>query len=169
MVNDWLNQNYEQLKNICKNITKQSDVDELLHFCVEQALKNKTFVAIENEQERLYFFSRIVKNNYASKKSPYHKQYRKMVFMELMPNVEIIETEYSQDDIDIEWVNEQLEEMKKGGDWYFARLFDLYIEEKCNLTRLAKRTTIPLNSVARDIKKVRQFLINKRNQKLYGL
>ena len=89
--------------------------------------------------------------------------------MELAPNIEVKDIEYTEDGIDMDWVNNELEEMKKGEDWYFARLFDLYIQEDCNLTKLSKRTTIPLNSVARDIKKVRQFLINKRNKKLYGM
>jgi hypothetical protein len=168
-MDNWFQENYEGLKKLCRNITKEIDVDELLHFCVEQALKNKNFIAIEKPQEKFYFFSRIVKNNYSSKKSPYHKQYRKMTFMELAPNIEVKDIEYTEDGIDMDWVNNELEEMKKGEDWYFARLFDLYIQEDCNLTKLSKRTTIPLNSVARDIKKVRQFLINKRNKKLYGM
>lgn len=162
----WFKENYGKLRDICKNITKDNDVDELLHFCIEQVLKNKNFFAIENDKEKVYFFSRVVKNNYNSNKSPYHQQYRRHNFNELKGEVEIVSKDYEENEIDLEWVMEQLKIMKSGKDWYYGRLFDLYIEENCSLTNLSKRTTIPLNSVSRDIKKVRNILIKLRNQKL---
>jgi hypothetical protein len=54
-------------------------------------------------------------------------------------------------------------------EWYYGRLFELYIEEGCNLTKLNKRTTIPIVSLSRDINKVREILKQKRKQDLYGL
>jgi hypothetical protein len=43
---------------------------------------------------------------------------------------------------------------------------ELYIEEGCSISKLSKRTTIPLNSVSRDINKVRSILLNKRKEEL---
>jgi hypothetical protein len=48
---------------------------------------------------------------------------------------------------------------KKKEEWYYWRLMELYIEEGCSLTKLSKRTTIPLNSVSRDIHKIKKILI----------
>lgn len=168
-MNKWFNENYERLKIICRNITKETDVDELLHFCIDQILKNKNFISIENDEEKIYFFSRVIKNNFSSIKSPYHRTYRRNASVELCGDPQIIDEPYEEDGIDMDWVKQQIEIMKKSKDWYYGRLFDLYIEENCNLTNLSKRTTIPLNSVSRDIKKVREHLIKLRKQKLYGV
>jgi hypothetical protein len=53
---------------------------------------------------------------------------------------------------------------KKGEWWYYARLFELYLEEGASITNLSKRTTIPLNSVSRDINKYRRELRRLRNE-----
>ena len=57
------------------------------------------------------------------------------------------------------WVKEELKKI----DWYYGRLFELYIEEGCSVTKLSKRTTIPINSVSRDINKVRRELKQLRD------
>lgn len=165
----WFNENYDRLKLICKKITKCDDVDEILHFCIEQVLKNKKFICIENDEEKVYFFSRVVHINWKSNKSPYYQQYHKHLWCEIGREPHIEDLEYEENDVDMDWVRAQIEIMKKGKDWYYGRLFDLYIEENCNLTNLSKRTTIPLNSVSRDIRKVREHLIKLRKEKLYGL
>lgn len=165
----WFNENYDRLKLICKKITKEEDVDEILHFCIEQVLKNKNFISIENNDEKVYFFSRVVNINWKSNKSPYYQQYKKNKIVEMVYDPYVAELEYEEDGVDMDWVREQIEIMKRGKDWYYGRLFDLYIEENCNLTNLSKRTTIPLNSVSRDIRKVREHLIKLRNKKLYGM
>lgn len=168
-VDKFFSANYKKLQTICRNITKQDNNDELLHFCIDQVMKNKNFFSIEKDEEKLYFFSRVIKNNFSSKKSPYHRVYRKYQFDELNTEIDKPEESIESDDIDMDWVKEQLMIMKKGKDWYYGRLFDLYIEENCSLTKLSKRTTIPINSVSRDIRKVKNELIKLRNKKLYGL
>lgn len=165
----WINKNYETLKKICEHITKGDDADELLHFCLEQVMKNKKFNAIENPQEKVYFFSRVAKTNYKSLKSPYYLHYRRYGFYKEIGGLEIVDQEYVERDVDMEWVEDQIKEMKRGKDWYFGRLFELYIECGCSITDLSKLTTIPINSVSRDIRKVRDILIKKRKDKLYGM
>lgn len=157
------------MRSICNNISRGHEVDELLHFCIEQVMKNKKFNSIENDKEKIYFFSRVVKNNFSSKQSPYYQQYIRHQHVSMETEPHIVDCEYEETGVDMDWVMKQIEIMKKGKDWYYGRLFDLYIEENCNLTNLSKRTTIPLNSISRDIKKVREHLIKLRNKKLYGL
>ena len=167
-MNEWFNKNYDKLKLICKKITKQDDVDELFHFCLEQVLINKKFASIEKEQERFYFFSSVVKNNFYGHLSPYNQTYRKRVWEELTElKGDVIDESYEKNDFDMDWVTKELTLMKKGKDWYFGKLFDLYIEEGCSITNLSKRTTIPINSVSRDIRKVKQYFMEqkKRNNK----
>jgi DNA-directed RNA polymerase specialized sigma24 family protein len=73
--------------------------------------------------------------------------------------------EYEESPITFDWVLNEIEELKKT-EWYFARIFELYILEDCNLTKLSKRTTIPINSVSRDVNRVRRYLNQKRKKLL---
>jgi DNA-directed RNA polymerase specialized sigma24 family protein len=68
------------------------------------------------------------------------------------------------DEITIEWVRNELNEMKKTDQWYYGRLFELYLEGGGSIVELSKKTTIPVNSVSRDINKVRKILRKKRNE-----
>ena len=68
------------------------------------------------------------------------------------------------DQVTIEWVKNELNEMKKTDQWYYGRLFELYLEGGGSIVELSKKTTIPVNSVSRDINKVRKILRKKRNE-----
>ena len=67
-------------------------------------------------------------------------------------------------EVTIEWVKNELNEMKKTDQWYYGRLFELYLEGGGSIVELSKKTTIPVNSVSRDINKVRKILRKKRNE-----
>jgi RNA polymerase sigma factor (sigma-70 family) len=156
-LNDWLSKNYNELKNICSKFSTSEEVDDLLHLCIEQFIKNKKVHQIP-DKEKLYFFTKIVRNQYHSKSSKYHYTYRRYQFNEIVEN-DIADIEYQEDEFNMNWVHEQLKTI----DWYYGRLFELYIEEGCSVTKLSKRTTIPINSVSRDINKVRRQLKQLRD------
>jgi DNA-directed RNA polymerase specialized sigma24 family protein len=156
-LNDWLSNNYNELKNICNKFSTPEEVDDLLHLCIEQFIKNKKVEQIP-DKEKLYFFTKIVRNQYHSKSSKYHYTYRRYQFNDVVES-DIPDVEYKEDEFNMEWVREQLKTM----DWYYGRLFELYIDEGCSVTKLSKRTTIPINSVSRDINKVRRQLKQRRN------
>ena len=156
-MNDWLSNNYNELKNICNKFSTPEEVDDLLHLCIEQFIKNKKVEQIP-DKEKLYFFTKIVRNQYHSKSSKYHYTYRRYQFNDVVES-DISDVVYQEDEFNMEWVREQLKTM----DWYYGRLFELYIDEGCSVTKLSKRTTIPINSVSRDINKVRRQLKQRRN------
>jgi DNA-directed RNA polymerase specialized sigma24 family protein len=160
-LNDWINQNYKEMLRICHKVTKTDDIDDLFQICVEDFIRNKKVKDIPDEQ-KLYFFTRIVKNNYNSTKSKYHYQYRKFKW-EDVDDVEIVDEEYEETEFNLEWVKNEIENIKLD-EWYYGRLFELYLEEGASLTKLSKRTTIPINSVSRDINRVRTILKNKRKK-----
>jgi DNA-directed RNA polymerase specialized sigma24 family protein len=153
----WISENYNELKNICSKFSTTEEVDDLLHLCLEEFMKNKRVTEIPDEQ-KIYFFTKIVRNQYNSESSKYHYTYRKYKFNDMV-EADIPEIEYTEDQFNMEWVQEQLKTI----DWYYARLFQLYIDEGCSVTKLSKRTTIPINSVSRDINKVRRQLKQLRN------
>ena len=158
MLNSWITENIEELKKICSRITRGNDSEDLLQLSVQQFLLNKKVPTIP-DKEKLFFFTRIVRNNYNSKSSPYYHQYKKFQFSEIGD----IEIEYLEEEdepiITLDWVYQELDKL----DWYYKRLMEMYIEEGCSITKVSKRTTIPLNSVSRDINKIRKILKEKRN------
>lgn len=155
-----------KLMEVCKSVAKQNNVDELLHYCIDQVITNEKFLSIENDAQRYFYFTRIVLNNYNSKTSPYHRTYRNDK-VSLIGETDVEDKSEYVDKCDLDWVKIELKEMMKE-EWYYARLFELYIEENCNLSKLNKRTTIPLGPLSRDINKVRTQLKNKR-KKINGL
>ena len=160
MLNDWISNNIEELKKICSRITRGQDSEDLLQFSIEQFLNNKKVPNIP-DKEKLYFFTRIVRNNYNSKSSPYYHLYKKFQFVEI-ENIEIPYLELEEDVITLDWVYNELKKL----DWYYRRMMEMYIEEGCSITKLSKRTGIPLNSVSRDINKIRKILKERRNVQL---
>ena len=161
MINNWVTDNYKELQKICKSVTKSTSYDDLCQICIEQFLTNKKVLLIPQD-ELLYFFTRIVQNNYYSKSSQYYYTYSKHKFSEWETTKEPEEIVYQESEIDLDWVKTELKKM----DWYSKRLFELFIEENCSITNLSKRTTIPTNSVSRDINKIRRELIKRRNKNL---
>ena len=160
MINTWIENNIEEIKKICSRITRGEDSEDLLQLSIEQFLNNKKVPTIP-DKEKLFFFTRIVRNNYNSKSSPYYHQYKKFQFT----SIENIEIEYLEEEepiITLDWVYDELKKL----DWYYQRMMEMYIEEGCSITKLSKRTTIPLNSVSRDINKIRKILKEKRNVQL---
>ena len=166
---DWFSKNYNKLRNICKSISKENDVDELLHFCIDNLITNDKFNNIVDNNGKIYYFTRVVINNWKSTSSPYYTTYRKEIPRVIDYDIELPDVVLEEEiDIDLEWVETKLKHIMKE-EWYYGRLFELYIEEGCNLTKLNKRTTIPLVSLSRDINKVRELLKQKRKQDLYVL
>ena len=160
MLNDWISTNINELRKICSSITRGQEFEDLLQLSVEQFLNNKKVPDIP-DKEKLYFFTRIVRNNYNSHSSPYYHQYRKFQFVEI-DNIEIEYLELEEPIITLDWVYDELKKL----DWYYQRMMEMYIEEGCSITKLSQRTTIPLNSVSRDINKIRKILKEKRNVRL---
>ena len=163
MLETWITDNYNELIKICKNITRGREYNDLFQLCVEQFLNNKKVVDVPDNQ-KLFFFARIARNNYNSTTSPYYHTYGKFKYDDI-EDVEIKNVEYEEPVITIEWVKNQIEKDKKGTDWYYSRLFEIYIEQGCSVTKTSQLTTIPINSVSRDLNKYRKHL-NKLRQKI---
>lgn len=159
---EWITNNFNKLKEVCSTIAGEN-CDDLFQSCMEQLLKNKKFNEIE-DKDKIFYFTRLVLNNYNSKTSRYYYENKKVIFCEyLEPDIQ--EEEYKEERFDMRWVHSKLSKLKVE-QWYFARLFEIYIEENCSITKLSKRTTIPINTCSRDIKKIRTLLINERKKEI---
>jgi DNA-directed RNA polymerase specialized sigma24 family protein len=162
IMNDWIEQNYNKIKRMCDKFNIGIDTDDLCQSCIEQFLKNKKVKELPQDKW-FYFLTRIVMNNAQSNTSKFYTEYRKYKFNEIK-NIELVDIEYDEG-ITYDWVLEQIKDIKKD-EWYYGRLFELYLQVGCSISKLAEMTTIPLNSVSRDINKVRKILREKRKQHL---
>ena len=131
--NEFIKNNYQELKNICNKFSTPVEVDDLLHLCIEQFLMNKKVEQVP-DKEKLYFFVKIVTNQCKSNSSIFNKYFVKHKFCELT-EIDIQEEEYEESPIDLKWVDNELKKF----DWYYGRLFQLYIEEGCSISKLAAR------------------------------
>lgn len=158
--NEWMGKNYRELEQITHNIVKEkNEVGDLLHCVIEQILKKNALDPLM-ERERIFYFIRVLKNNYFSKTSPYYYQYKKKGASETIFDSEFYENlpdePYQERVPTLEWVYQELEHLT----WFDKDLFLLWMEMG-TITAVSKKTTIPLNSVGRYINQIKQQLIKK--------
>jgi hypothetical protein len=98
----------------------------------------------------------MLKRNYFSKTSPYYYQFKKGAIMDDITDdllEGVIDVEYTESIPDMEWVKLQLLEL----DWFDRDLFNLWVELG-SLSNVSKKTNIPVNSVGKYIKEIKQEL-----------
>ena len=159
--NRWIQINNDELVDITKNITgNHHDYMELYQFVVLEILSKPPKKDIPDSQKK-YYFIRLLKNNWFSKTSRYHYEFRKVVYnhQEIEFNEERTEIpmeEYEEDDIpDIDWVREQLQDY----GWFYRDIFLLYMELN-TIKAVSSQTTIPINSCSKYINDVKNKLQN---------
>lgn len=156
-LNRWLEINNQELIDITRQIVGDEDCMDLYQNVIEQLLKKPTKIEELPDDQKKFFFIRIIKNNYFSTTSPYHYQIRKgndkKTLLEDHHYIHIEDTPYTEDIPDMDWVRIQLRTL----DWFSRDLFLLWIELE-TITKVSQQTQIPLNSVSRYIKKIKKIL-----------
>ena len=155
----WIEINHNDMLELTRTITKTHDEAVDLYACVVEQLLNKSNKIDETpDQQKKYYFIRVVKTNYFSKTSPYHYQYRKHNHHHtpLLEGIteDLKDEEYKETIPDMIWVEKTLNEEF---GWYERDLFKLWLEMG-TLTNVSKKTQIPLNSVGRHIKQIKNKL-----------
>jgi hypothetical protein len=154
--NDYIKINNDYLikttKKICGN---HPDYMELYQFVVLQLLSKPPKKVIPDNQ-KMYYFIRLIKNNWFSSTSRYHYKFRRVVYNHKETNLEeerlLIKDEvYTEDDIpDMDWVRDQLHQY----GWFYRDIFLLYIELN-TIKAVSTKTTIPINSCSKYINEVK--------------
>ncbi len=156
---DWIDKNHSKLLYTTRKVVKNNnDYDDLYQSVVEQILKKTSQMDLMSDKDKLYYFIRVVKNNYFSKTSPYYYQHKKSVSNDIRIDVikDIPDEPYVEELPDMSWVHKQLEDL----DWFSRDLFLMWLELG-TITAVSKQTTIPLNSVGRYIKNIKIELKQK--------
>jgi len=153
----WISLNNDELMDIALKVCKNQDDYMDLYQCVmEQMLNKNTKFNEMKDKEKTYFFISMLKRNYFSKTSPYYYQFKKGAIMDDITDdllEGVIDVEYTESIPDMEWVKLQLLEL----DWFDRDLFNLWVELG-SLSNVSKKTNIPVNSVGKYIKEIKQEL-----------
>lgn len=157
-LNKWITKNHEELKHIVGRITSNHpDSDELFQEIMIQLLTKPEKMEQLSDEQKIYYFIRVVQNNWHSSTSPfqYHRQKNKQrhVPYNSWLGESLLDEEYEENTPDMEWVYDKVNKM----DWFDRDLFKLWIELG-TYTKLSKQTTIPINSVGKYIKKTTKIL-----------
>lgn len=161
--NEWLSKNNNKLIEVTKNITKNAeDTMDLYQSVLTQLIPQGDKLDTIKDDEKLYYFIKVLKTNWYSNTSPYQykKQKHDKQHVEYLDYIDYREDEeYTEDIPDIVWVETQLHDI----GWFEHDLFMLYYEMG-TLTSLHKETSIPINSVGKYIKEIKQELKKRWNE-----
>ena len=166
MLDKYLTDNYDKLKDISYNITNGKGED-LLSFVIEEIYKCDQIrlrEIIEKDQMTFYVV-RIMLNQYHSKTSRYYYKYDKYYEYHTTTTIESItadNTEYTIKDKKeveerLEWIEEKLKDLY----WFDAEVFRIYYREGFSLNQMAKETKISRATIYKAVKNVKNYLINE--------
>ena len=166
MLNKYLTENYNKLKDVAYNITNGNE--DLLSFVIEELYKCDTErinEIIENKKMTFYVI-RIMLNQFHSKTSRYYYKYRKNYEFHTTTTIEAItadNTEYTIKDKELveerlDWVEDKLKDCY----WFDAECFKIYYNEEHSLNSMSRATKINRNTLFKAINNVKRFLIKEK-------
>ena len=158
ILNEWINKNHDELKHVVGRITNNHPLsDELFQEIMIQLLTKPEKMNQLADEEKIYYFIRVVKNNWHSSTSPfqYHRQkdISRHIPWDSHKGEKLVDEDYMENTPDMDWVYDKINAM----DWFDRDLFKLWIELG-TYTKVSQDTTIPLNSVGKYIKETTKRL-----------
>ena len=169
MLDEYLIENYDKLKDIAYNIAGVEEKDDLLSFVIEELYKCdpvRIREIIENKQMTFYVV-RVMLNQYHSKTSRYFYKYKKYyqyhvtgIIESISPDNTIKNTEEKEEvEKRLQWIEDKLKDLY----WFDAEVFRIYYKENFSLSEMAKATKINKNTLYKAIKNVKNYLINEKD------
>tara|TARA_R100001463_G_scaffold133265_1_gene194501 strand:+ start:231 stop:737 length:507 start_codon:yes stop_codon:yes gene_type:complete len=168
MLDKYLIENYEKLKEIAYNIAGVKEYEELLHFIIEELYKCDQIRLREIiEKKQMTFYAvRVMMNQYQSKTSRYYYKYKKYYEYHATQTIESLSADKSKSnkkkkeeiEVKLDWIEEKLKDLY----WFDAEVFKLYYRENFSLSEMAKATKINKNTLYKAIRNVKTYLINER-------
>ena len=168
MLNKYLIENYDKLKDMAHNIAGIKGKDDLLSFVIEELYKcdQERINEIIEKKQLTFYIARVMLNQYHSKTSRYYYTYNKYYEHMVTGIVEAISpdnTEKTTEDKELveqklEWIEEKLKDLY----WFDAELFRIYYRDSHSLNSLAKATKISRATIYKAINNVKNYLKNER-------
>tara|TARA_Y100001938_G_C7885348_1_gene327088 strand:- start:34 stop:540 length:507 start_codon:yes stop_codon:yes gene_type:complete len=168
MLNKYLIENYDKLKDMAYNIAGEKGKDDLLSFVIEELYKcdQDRINEIIEKKQLTFYIARVMLNQYHSKTSRYYYKYNKYYEFHTTTTIESItadNTTYTIKDKKeveerLEWIEKKLQDLY----WFDAELFRIYYRDSHSLNSLAKATRISRATIYKAIKNVKNYLKNER-------
>jgi len=156
-----MEEQYKKYLQLSKRITKGDERHiDLLHDILIQLYTNEKWNNLKTEQEKMYFLTRTITNQFYSNNSKFQRTYRKFN-SEVIDIPEVEDVPY-QDRPSMEWLNNLLDnELKKNPDnWYNVGLFRMYMEHR-KIEPIHKKTKIPRYSIRITINEMKEWVKTK--------
>ena len=168
MLNKYLIDNYDKLKDMAFNIAGSNGKDDLLSFVIEELYKcdQERIDEIIEKNQLTFYIARVMLNQYHSKTSRYYYKYNKYYEYHTTTTIESI----SADNVDytikekelveerLDWIEEKLKDVY----WFDAQVFKVYYLEEHSLNSMAKATKINRNTLFKAISNVKKYLIKEK-------
>ena len=168
MLNKYLIENYDKLKDMAFNIAGNNGKDDLLSFVIEELYKcdQDRIDEIIEKNQLTFYIARVMLNQYHSKTSRYYYKYKKYYEYHTTTTIESI----SADNVDytikdkelveerLDWIEDKLKDLY----WFDDQVFKVYYLENHSLNSMAKATKINRNTLFKAISNVKKYLINEK-------
>ena len=168
MLNKYLIDNYDKLKDMSHNIAGVKNKDDLLSFVIEELYKCDQIRLNEIIEKKhiTFYIARVMVNQYHSKTSRYYYKYNKYYEYHTTTTIESLsgyEVDYTIKDKELveerlEWIEDKL----KNVYWFDAECFRIYFRESHSLNSMAKATKISRATIYKAVKNVKNYLINEK-------
>ena len=169
MLDAYLVDNYNKLKDMAYNITSGKGNDDLFSFVVEELYKcdQDRIDEIITKNQMTFYVVRVMINQYHSKTSRYYYKYKKYYEYHTTTTIECLSadnTQYTIKDKELveerlEWIEEKLKDLY----WFDAEVFKIYYREGFSLNQMQKETKINRNTLHKAITNVKKYLLNEKN------
>ena len=150
-VNNWIEENFEELGRISKKIGGQHGED-LRQECLLILLEKENVYEIINSGGAIYYYTRILLNQFRSNTSAFAKNYRGLVDL---PSY------YDEPDIQEPDDSQLLDAVVKAVNKlpnYDKMIVNIKILEGTSICKLSRETNIPRNSLSLTYNRAKQFL-----------
>lgn len=162
-LNEYITINYDELKQITRNITKNNELwDELFHFCLEIVLTYDTdkINTILDKGHLKYFFVSILLRQWNSSTSPFYKVYRKDKFSDIDDTIDIAAEEY---DFEIDEKIDYIEHKLNNEHWYVQKVIEM--KKDLSYGQISEITKIPRSSLFNTVNKFRKEIKEEYGRK----
>ena len=168
MLDTYLVDNYNKLKDMAYNITGGKGNKDLLSFVIEELYKcdQDRIAEIIRKKQMTFYVARVMVNQFHSKTSRYYYKYSKYYEYHVTGIVEAISPDNIETVIEnkekmeeqLSWIEDKLQDLY----WFDAEVFRIYYREGFSLNEMQKETKINRNTLHKAITNVKNYLINEK-------
>ena len=168
MLDTYLVDNYNKLKDMAYNITSGKGNEDLLSFVIEELYKcdQDRIEQIIRKKQMTFYVVRVMINQFHSKTSRYYYKYNKYYEYHVTGIVEAISPDNIETEIEnkqkveerLSWIEEKLKDLY----WFDAEVFRIYYKEGFSFNQMQKETKINRNTLHKAITNVKNYLINEQ-------